>query len=310
VHHQNGLEITFQDHNPFGLQRNHVIALGLRTASSFGIIMSVLGGMTLGFTTVLMPDHHQMRDIHHFLQQNSITHAMFTPRMIQFMLAHVDCLPREFQQVWATGDSLPLTLAEQFQNKFHHTVYDSYGFGECRAWCMIANGPQHHRRGSLGKIAGGVQHKILDANGDPVTTDCVGELWISHPNLAMGYHNDPVRTRKHFDQGWYRTGDFVSQDSDGYVYYAGRSTNLIETSRGWVSCIEIENRLCQQPGVTDCVVVSDSGILHGFVLGQIRTDAALTLGLDSVSMVSDIPFTETHKKIRHLDRLQSYVIES
>lgn len=310
VHHQRNLIDTFIGSNPFDLCREDRVVCGVRLAASFGVVLSVLGAMTRGFCSVIMIQPRDSRHLSKFLCQHHITHAMLTPRMIRFMLNHLSTLPSSIKQVWATGDALSLPLADAFCDRFGMKVFDSYGCGECRTWCIIINGPGNFRRGSLGRFNIGVEYQLRGRDQHPVATGSIGELWIRHSNLAMGYVHDDVRNQQHFCDGWYRTGDFMSQDSDGFLWYAGRRDQLIETSTGWFSCIEIENQLCNLESVNDCVVIIHANLVEAFVLGKLDHQPVLTRGVDRVSMVDRLPYTDTNKKIRRIEALRPHVIQS
>jgi acyl-coenzyme A synthetase/AMP-(fatty) acid ligase len=58
------------------------------------------------------------------------------------------------------------------------------------------------------------------------------------------------------DRRWFRTGDKYYQDSDGYLWFAGRSGDLFKVSGSWVSPAEVEGALARHPAVRECAVVA------------------------------------------------------
>ncbi|MGW6460675.1 class I adenylate-forming enzyme family protein [Streptomyces sp. NPDC055078] len=54
-----------------------------------------------------------------------------------------------------------------------------------------------------------------------------GEIWARGPQIADGYHDDPVRTAEQFRDGWLRTGDLAWRDEDGWVFLAGREKDML-----------------------------------------------------------------------------------
>jgi long-chain acyl-CoA synthetase len=77
----------------------------------------------------------------------------------------------------------------------------------------------------VGKPLPGVKVKIhaADMNG-------AGELWVSGPNVMMGYV-DEVQTRETMEDSWYKTGD-IARLVDGKIIITGRSKRLIVTESG------------------------------------------------------------------------------
>jgi malonyl-CoA/methylmalonyl-CoA synthetase len=101
--------------------------------------------------------------------------------------------------------------------------------------------------------------RIVDESGNDVTSGS-GELWISGPSLFLGYHERPEANEAAFvtegDVRWFRTGDTVTRDEDGYVRILGRTSVDILKSGGYkLSALEIEEALREHPAVEDVAVV-------------------------------------------------------
>ncbi|MBQ4183932.1 MAG: acyl--CoA ligase, partial [Bacteroidales bacterium] len=75
---------------------------------------------------------------------------------------------------------------------------------------------------SIGKIYPEQQTKVVD-----------GELWVKGDNVFSGYYKDPEKTAEAFSEdGWFRTGDLVRFDEEGFLYITGRIKNLIILDNG------------------------------------------------------------------------------
>jgi acyl-CoA synthetase (AMP-forming)/AMP-acid ligase II len=129
------------------------------------------------------------------------------------------------------------------------------------------------RRGSFGKPAPGFETMIIE----PDKTG-VGELCIRGPYLMQGYYK---RSREEcFDaDGWFRTGDLVRTDRDGFVYFVGRSSAMIKTAGANVSAAEVEKTIAKLTGMEAHVVgVPDSKrgeLVAAVVVGSGFDEAAL-----------------------------------
>jgi malonyl-CoA/methylmalonyl-CoA synthetase len=87
-----------------------------------------------------------------------------------------------------------------------------------------------------------------------------GELWITGPSVFAGYHERPEATRDAFvDVGgtrWFKTGDTVTRDDDGYFRILGRTSVDILKSGGYkLSALEIEEVLRENGAVAEVAVV-------------------------------------------------------
>lgn len=101
---------------------------------------------------------------------------------------------------------------------------------------------------SIGRIYPGQEAKVVD-----------GELLIKGDNVFSAYYKDPVKTAEAFtEDGWFRTGDLVRFDEEGFLYITGRIKNLIILSNGEnVSPESLEEPFYADPGVRDAMVRED-----------------------------------------------------
>ena len=111
---------------------------------------------------------------------------------------------------------------------------------------------------------------VVDECGVAVPPGAVGELVVRGPNVMQGYWGDPALTARVFrplpgsgERALY-TGDLFKQDADGFLYFIGRRDDLIKTRGERVSPREVENAICQLPGVAECAVLA----VPDDVLGQ------------------------------------------
>ncbi|MFC7691895.1 class I adenylate-forming enzyme family protein [Paeniroseomonas aquatica] len=84
----------------------------------------------------------------------------------------------------------------------------------------------------------------------------VGELATRGPHVALGYLNDPERTRQTFTPGgWLFTGDLATLDAAGCIRIAGRRKDIINRGGLKVSASEVEELLLLHPAVREVAVV-------------------------------------------------------
>jgi acyl-CoA synthetase (AMP-forming)/AMP-acid ligase II len=114
---------------------------------------------------------------------------------------------------------------------------------------------------SVGRPTVDVAVRAIDTNGNPVPRDgvTVGELLISSPALMRGYWNRPQETADAFLDGWYRSGDLGTIDSEGFVSIVERRTDLIVSGGMNVYPSEVEQCISLLPGVQEVAVV---GVSH------------------------------------------------
>jgi len=116
--------------------------------------------------------------------------------------------------------------------------------------------PANPRLASAGKLALGWEGRVVDPSGAEVPTDAPGELLIRGESLFAGYWNDPEATAAAFlPGGWYRTGDIVRVDSDGYVWVLDRARDMVISGGENIFPAEVEALLAEHPDVKEAAVI-------------------------------------------------------
>jgi fatty-acyl-CoA synthase len=83
----------------------------------------------------------------------------------------------------------------------------------------------------------------------------MGELQVRGPWVIRAYYNDP-RTAEAFQDGWFRTGDVVTIDPEGYIQIVDRTKDLIKSGGEWISSVDLENALMAHPKVLEAAVIA------------------------------------------------------
>jgi len=160
----------------------------------------------------------------------------------------------------SAGESVNPEVIERWHALTGTTVLD--GYGQTETLMTITNRPgQTVKPGSMGVPLPGLTIGAYDAEAAKVSAQGEGELVIAlpYPQLMLGYWQDSDRTRDtqiHVDgSDWYRTGDNVAIDADGYVFYTGRADDIINSSGYRIGPQEVENALSEHDAVLECAVV-------------------------------------------------------
>ena len=74
-----------------------------------------------------------------------------------------------------------------------------------------------------------------------------------------GYWGKPEATAETVIDGWLHTGDIGRVDSDGYLYITDRAKDMIIRGGENIYCVEIEQRLVENPEIADAAVI---GVPH------------------------------------------------
>lgn len=160
--------------------------------------------------------------------------------------------------------SAPLLIEtfDEWRERTGHTILERYGMSET---AMLTSNPytpaQGERRGgTVGFALPGVQLRVRDDSGRDCTTDDIGNIEVSGPNVFAGYWRMPEKTKEEFTaDGFFKTGDVGKIDGLGYITIVGRSKDLIISGGYNVYPAEIEGYINEMAGVAESAVV---GVPH------------------------------------------------
>jgi long-chain acyl-CoA synthetase len=159
-------------------------------------------------------------------------------------------------------------------------VLSGYGLAET-ASMFTGNLPGRKCIGSEGRPLGPGQIRIAKPDGEGT-----GEIQLSGANVFAGYRNDPEANRAAFsDDGWFRTGDLGSLDSDGFLFVTGRVKEQIVLGGGKkVMPEELERHYADSPYIQEVAVLERDGKLVAIVLPDVAAvrAAGLTRSDDAV----------------------------
>ena len=166
-------------------------------------------------------------------------------------------------------------------------VYD--GYGQTETINIVANYPgMEVRPGSMGKPVPGIEIGIIDDDGKIVADDTVGHIAVKitepyPPGLFTGYFLDEAGTAAAFRNGWYYTGDTATRDADGYIWFVGRSADIISSAGYRISPFEVESALIEHPAVLESAVIGKADDLRGEIVKAYVTLAPGHAGSDALT---------------------------
>jgi long-chain acyl-CoA synthetase len=136
-------------------------------------------------------------------------------------------------------------------------LVEGYGLSETSPVLMANPVAPHRRAGTVGLPLPGTEIRVVDPEDPSVdrASGEEGELLVRGPQVFRGYWHKPEETAAVFFDGWFRTGDIVTVDDEGFVRIVDRIKELIITGGFNVAPTEVEDTLKLFPGVADAAVV-------------------------------------------------------
>lgn len=197
------------------------------------------------------------------IEQHRPTHSLLVPTMIRMLIEAPAFASHDLSSLalLAYGAApMPAALLQDAQAALPGCRFaQAYGQTELGPLATIC-GPEHHAPGAakvhtVGRAGYCVELKICDEQGDELTREEPGEIWVRGPNVMTGYWNKPEATRDALIDGWVRTGDVGQMDADGFVTLRDRVKDMIISGGENIFSVEVENAVCGHPAVSAAAVI-------------------------------------------------------
>jgi len=156
----------------------------------------------------------------------------------------------------AGGPLAPAFIRELRQALPTAKVFVMYGQTEATArLSYLPPASLDTKLGSVGKGIPGVELRVLNESGDPVTPGQTGEIVAGGDNVTLGYWRDEEETAQHFRNGKLYTGDLATVDDDGFIYIVDRAKDFLKCGGKRVSCRQLENILLEHAELLEAAIV-------------------------------------------------------
>ncbi|WP_405165613.1 AMP-binding protein [Nocardia sp. NBC_01499] len=213
---------------------------------------------------VVVQDWFNPDEVLRAIERERVTFIWLQPAMLHQLLDHPALESTDTSSLRSLmisgGPSTPHRITQAIQ-RFGPIITQGYGAYEIGQITILS--PTDHQRPELlttvGRPVPGTQVSIRDDEGQSMDNGVTGEIWVRGPSLMTGYHNQPDQTAKALTDGWFRTGDLGTLDSEGYLTLAGRRKDVIIGARETIYPSHIESVLHRHPGIQQAVVFGATG---------------------------------------------------
>ncbi len=168
------------------------------------------------------------------------------------------------------GEAMNPEVFKQFKKATGISIYEGFGQTETTLTVAMLRGTQC-RPGSMGKPTPLYDIVLVDGDGNEVGRGENGEICVRTSEnvpcgLFLGYYGDSENSERSWHDGLYHTGDIAWQDEDGYLWYVGRTDDVIKSSGYRIGPFEIENVVMELPYVLECGVCAAPDEVRGQVV--------------------------------------------
>jgi acetyl-CoA synthetase len=121
----------------------------------------------------------------------------------------------------------------------------------------------------MGRPMPGWDVRILDEDEQEVPRGERGEICLrarSNPHYPLGYWRNEEAAHETFGGEWFHSKDAALMDEDGYVWYAGRSDDVIISAGYRIGPFEVESACIEHPAVREAAAVASPDERRGAVV--------------------------------------------
>lgn len=265
----------------------HALPLG-SAAGQIHLIDSIGGQHTL----IVMPEF-TVPGFRELVDQRQVVSVFLVPAMAHWLVrgpAETWPVLPSVRGVHFSGAPLPVgimpDLPAVFPRASFFNVYSSTEAFPAR----VATRYDPRRPDSVGRPTGGHGVRITAPDGTPLPPGEVGAVWLrSAAAPPRRFLDDTVPPRDGargtvapsaagaaFHDGWTRTGDLGYLDSDGYLFLAGRTSDMVNVGGFNVSTYRVEEVLCRHEAVAEAAVFPVDHPVLGEVVAALVVPRAQT----------------------------------
>ena len=226
-----------------------------------------------GSTVILFDGKGFDAQLHLEIIENQKVTTFCAPPTVYRAFSQMDLSDIDFSSLrhcFGAGEPLNPEAMRSWKNATGCEIYD--GYGQTETINIVANFPgMEIRPGSMGKPVPGLNVNIIDDEGNVMAADEVGHIGVKITDpwplgLFHGYFRDDDVTAEAFRNGWYYTGDTATRDVDGYIWFVGRSDDIISSASYRISPFEVESALVEHEAVLESAVVGKPDQLRGEIV--------------------------------------------
>jgi acetyl-CoA synthetase len=251
---------------------------------------------------------------------HGVRNAFLPPTALK-MMRQVDTRPPaslRLRSIMSGGEALGEEMLTWARERFGVIINEIFGQTECNYVVGNCFALYPVRPGKMGRAYPGHAVAVVNEAGAPVGPGTLGEVAVKRPDPVMflEYWQDPAATHAKYIDDWLLTGDLAIEDEDGYLRYAGRKDDVINSASYRIGPAEIEECLMRHPAVAMAAVIGVPDAIRGEVVkayltlkagvaaspelarevqGFVRTRLAAYEYPREVEFIANMPLTTTGK---------------
>ncbi|HSA90494.1 MAG TPA: AMP-binding protein [Burkholderiales bacterium] len=213
----------------------------------------------------------------YLLEKYGVRNSFLFPTALKLMMKAFPSPKAKFdislRSIMSAGESVGVTVFEWAKAELGVTINEMFGQTEINYVVGNCQSAWPAKPGSIGRPYPGHRVAVVDDRGKPLPPDELGEIAVNRffngqpdPVFFLEYWKNEKATRDKFIGDWGCTGDQAKMDGDGYLWYQGRSDDVIKSAGYRIGPAEIESCLVKHPAVLNAAVIGKPDATRGAIV--------------------------------------------
>jgi len=242
-----------------------------------GLFDALLPSWAFGIPILGYRGKFDAQKAYHLLDKYGVRNSFLFPTALKLMMKAVPEPRTQYRlglrSIMSAGESVGVTVIEWAKEQLGVTINEMFGqteinyvVGNCQAAWPV-------KPGSIGRPYPGHRVAVIDAEGREVPRGELGEIAVAKtcngerdPVHFLEYWKNPQATKDKYVGDWGLTGDQGKMDADGYLWYQGRSDDVIKSAGYRIGPAEIESCLVKHPAVANAAVIGKPDAARGAIV--------------------------------------------
>jgi acetyl-CoA synthetase len=242
-----------------------------------GLMDALLPAWLFGIPILGYRGRFDAEKAYYLIEKYGIRNAFLFPTALKLMMkAFPEPRTRyrlSLRSIMSAGESVGATLYEWAREALGVTINEMFGQTEINYVVGNCQAAWPARPGSIGRPYPGHRVAVIDENARELPAGELGEIAVHRsfqgapdPVFFLGYWKNPEATRDKFIGDWACTGDQAKRDEQGYLWYQGRSDDVIKSAGYRIGPAEIESCLVKHPAVANAAVIGKPDAARGAIV--------------------------------------------
>ncbi|WP_053218652.1 acetate--CoA ligase [Virgibacillus senegalensis] len=173
---------------------------------------------------------------------------------------------KSLRHILSVGEPLNPEVISWAWDNLALRIHDTWWMTETGGHLIVNLPSEPIKPGSMGRPFPGITVGILDEDGEELPAGSIGQLAVKTPwpGLMKEIWGNQNKFASYFlYEGWYVSGDLAVQDEDGYIFFQGRSDDMINSAGERIGPFEVESKLIEHPAVAEAGVIGKPDPLRG-----------------------------------------------